>query len=227
MIGTGVAQRIDEPSFPTTMFEWISTTMASLGSAGVALLMFLENVFPPIPSELIMPLAGFLSERGQLGFWPAVLAGTVGSLSGAVGWYWVGRSVGERRLRAWVDDHGRWLTLSCSDLDRTKEWFDRHGASAVFIGRLIPGLRTFISVPAGFAEMRFVPFVFYSALGTAIWTGALAAAGRWLGRGYDQVSGYLEPVSWAVLAGVLLLYVYRVIRWRRSDAPEEPETACA
>lgn len=209
------------------MFEWISTTMASLGSAGVALLMFLENVFPPIPSELIMPLAGFLSERGQLGFWPAVLAGTVGSLAGAVGWYWVGRSVGERRLRGWVDDHGRWLTLSCSDLDRTKEWFDRHGAGAVFIGRLLPGIRTFISVPAGFAAMPFVPFVFYSALGTAMWTGALALAGRWLGRGYDQVSAYLEPVSWAVLAGVLLLYVYRVIRWRRSDAPEEPEKACA
>jgi membrane protein DedA with SNARE-associated domain len=175
-----------------------------------------------------MPLAGFLAERDEMAFWPIVIAGSVGSVAGALGWYWVGRSVGERRFRKWVDEHGRWLTLSCDDLDRAKDWFGRHGGSAVFIGRLIPGIRTFVSVPAGFAEMPFGPFLLYSTLGTAMWTTALAVAGRLLGSRYDQVSTYLEPVSWAILAGIAALYVYRVVRWKRGDAEEdEPEAACA
>jgi membrane protein DedA with SNARE-associated domain len=199
------------------MFEWISNIMSSLGELGVALLMLLENVFPPIPSELIMPLAGFISERGGLSFWPVILAGSAGSLAGALAWYWVGRAVGERRFRSWVDDHGRWLTLSCEDLDRAKGWFDRHGGAAVFIGRLIPGIRTFISVPAGFAEMPFVPFLLYSTVGTTLWTAALAYAGRLLGSQYEKVSTYLGPVSWVVLGAILILYIYRVITWKRGD----------
>jgi membrane protein DedA with SNARE-associated domain len=209
------------------MFDWISGTMASMGEIGVALLMLLENVFPPIPSELIMPLAGFISERGGLSFWPVVAAGSAGSLAGALAWYWVGRSVGERRFRVWVDAHGRWLTLSCEDLDRAKGWFDRHGGAAVFIGRLIPGIRTFISVPAGFAEMPFAPFLAYSTAGTALWTAALAIAGRMLGSQYDQVSTYLGPISWIVLGGILVLYVYRVVKWRRSSSVEDDQESQA
>ena len=200
------------------MLDWITNLVRSMGAPGVGLLMFLENVFPPIPSEVIMPLAGFVAQQGGLSFWGAVAAGAVGSLAGAVGWYWVGRRVGERRLRAWVDRHGRWLTLSGDDVDTAKRWFDRHGGFAVFVGRLVPGVRTLISVPAGFAAMPALPFLLYSAAGTALWTVALGVAGRMLGSQYERVSRVLEPAGAVVFGLIALLYVVRVVRWRRRPA---------
>ena len=200
------------------MLDWITNLVRGMGAPGVGLLMFLENVFPPIPSEVIMPLAGFVAEQGGLSFWGAVAAGAAGSLAGAVGWYWVGRRVGERRLRAWVDRHGRWLTLSGDDVDTAKRWFDRHGGFAVFVGRLVPGVRTLISVPAGFAAMPALPFLLYSAAGTALWTVALAVAGRMLGSQYERVSRVLEPAGAVVFGLIALLYVARVVRWRRRPA---------
>lgn len=194
------------------MFAWITRIIRTMGAPGIALLMFLENAVPPIPSELIMPLAGFVSARGGLNFWAAVAAGSVGSLAGATAWYYVGRRVGEERLRAWIDRHGRWLTLSCEDMDRAAAWFDRHGHAAVFVGRLIPAVRTVASLPAGFARMPLAPFLAYSAAGTVLWTAALAYAGRLLGANYQRVSAVLEPVSWAVLGAVALAYVVRVVR---------------
>ena len=140
------------------MGDWITNAVQSLGATGVGLLMLLENIFPPIPSEVVMPLVGFLSARHRVDFWPSVVAGTLGSLAGATVWYAIGRSVGERRLCDWVDAHGRWLALTCGDIDRAKRWFERHEGLAVLIGRLIPGVRTFISVPAGFAEMPVMSF---------------------------------------------------------------------
>ena len=199
------------------MFEWITGVVSEMGTLGVAVLMFLENIFPPIPSELVMPLAGFVAQREQLSFWEAVVAGSIGSLLGAVAWYRVARVVGEKRLRAWVDRNGRWLTLSCADIDKAKGWFDRHGGVSVMIGRLIPGVRTFISVPAGFARMQPVPFVLYSAVGTVLWTTALAYAGRLLGGNYEKVGRYLDPVVWVLLSAFLVAYVVRLVRWRRSE----------
>jgi len=199
------------------LFEWITGVVSEMGTLGVAVLMFLENIFPPIPSELVMPLAGFVAQREQLSFWEAVVAGSIGSLLGAVAWYRVARVVGEKRLRAWVDRNGRWLTLSCADIDKAKGWFDRHGGVSVMIGRLIPGVRTFISVPAGFARMQPVPFVLYSAVGTVLWTTALAYAGRLLGGNYEKVGRYLDPVVWVLLSAFLVAYVVRLVRWRRSE----------
>ena len=199
------------------MFEWITGVVSEMGTLGVAVLMFLENIFPPIPSELVMPLAGFVAQREQLSFWEAIVAGSIGSLLGAVAWYRVAQVVGEKRLRAWVDRNGRWLTLSCADIDKAKGWFDRHGGVSVMIGRLIPGVRTFISVPAGFARMQPVPFVLYSAVGTVLWTTALAYAGRLLGGNYEKVGRYLDPVVWVLLSAFLVAYVVRLVRWRRSE----------
>jgi membrane protein DedA with SNARE-associated domain len=200
------------------MFEWIVGVMENIGVAGVALLMLLENVFPPLPSELVMPLAGFISTRDTMPFWPAVIAGTLGSLVGTVGWYILGRAVGERRVRAWIDAHGRWLGVRGSDLDRAASWFKRRGGIAVFFGRLIPGVRTFISLPAGIAAMPIVPFLLYSTVGTAIWTVTLAYAGRLLGSQYELVEQYLGPVAWIVLGVIVALYVVRVVRYRRKPA---------
>lgn len=194
------------------MFDWIAKTIERLGYWGIAGLTLLENVVPPIPSEVVVPMAGFVSARGQLDFWLVVVAASVGAVAGAVGWYWVARSIGNRRLRAWVDDHGHWVTLRCETLDRAQDWFDRHGPWAVFIGRLVPGVRTFVSVPAGFAGMSFLPFLAYSALGTVLWTLGLAWAGTILQSNYDRIGDYVNAVSNVLFAAFVLYLAWRYVR---------------
>ena len=197
------------------MFDWVTTAVERMGYVGIALLTLLENVFPPIPSEVIMPLAGFVARRGGLDFWGAVVAGSVGSFVGALGWYEVGRRIGERRLRDWVERWGCWLGIDGEDVDRAGGWFQRHGASAVLLGRRVPGVRTFISVPAGFSEMPRGRFAAFTLAGTVAWTLALTWAGRVLGANYDRVQRFVDPVSWVVLAVVVLFPAVRSIRrWR-------------
>ncbi|HWI18747.1 MAG TPA: DedA family protein [Vicinamibacterales bacterium] len=192
------------------MFEWITGIIARLGYVGVAGLTFLENVFPPIPSELVIPLAGYVAAEGQLQLVPVIVTASIGSLAGASLWYWVGRRVGEQRLRAWVDRHGKWLTLSGRDVDKAKQWFSRHGNAAVFFGRLVPGVRTLISLPAGFAKMPALPFLLYSALGTAIWTVALAYAGVTLQSNFTIVGDYINMATNVILGicGVVMAMRY-------------------
>lgn len=197
------------------MFDWIAGLINAIGPWGVGLLMLLENVFPPIPSELIMPLAGFVAARGEMGLVAAILAGTVGSLAGATLWYVVGRAVGADRLRRWSAHHGRWLTLSPEDVDRACAWFDRHGAGAVFFGRLVPTVRTLISVPAGLARMPLPKFLLWSGLGSLAWTSLLAIAGYLLGARYQQVEHWINPLSTAVVVGIIGIYLWRVATWTR------------
>jgi len=197
------------------MFEWITEIIRRMGYGGVALLTFLENVFPPIPSELVIPLAGFVASEGGLGLGLVIAAGTAGSLAGAVLWYELGRRIGERRLRAWVERHGKWLTLSARDLDRAEAWFRRHGRTAVSVGRLIPGVRTLISLPAGFTGMPLAPFLLYSAASTLTWTAALAYAGVVLQANFALVSDYVDIATDAVLGVLALLLVRRYVKcWR-------------
>ncbi len=197
------------------MFDWIASVIGRLGYAGVAALTFLENLFPPIPSELVIPLAGFVAAKGDMGVALVIAAATAGSLAGASVWYVAGRRVGERRLRAWVERHGKWLTLSGHDLDRAQQWFEGHGNTTVFLGRLVPGVRTFVSLPAGFAGMPAVPFLFYSALGTAIWTAVLVYAGVALQANYTLVGDYMNVATNIVLAIMGVMVVRRYIRcWR-------------
>ena len=200
------------------MFDWIVNVVKSLGYPGIALLTLLENIVPPIPSELIMPLAGFITTRGDMSFVIAVIAGSFGSLLGAIGWYVVGRRVGERRLRAFVDRHGRWLAVTGSEIDRAARWFNRHGGIAVLIGRLVPGVRTFISVPAGFAGMGAVAFTTYSAVGTIAWTAGLTYAGVILGQNYDAVKSVMGPITWVIIGGVVAWYIYKVATYDQAGA---------
>lgn len=195
------------------MHEWIEGLLEELGYFGVALLMLLENVFPPIPSELVMPLAGYAANHGDRNLLLVIVAGTIGSLAGATFWYYVGRWVGERRLRAWTAKHGRWITLAPEDLDRVDRWFDRHCAKAVLVGRLIPGIRTLISVPAGMFGMSLGRFLLYSGIGTLAWTAALATAGYALGEQHDVVGRWIGPVSNIVFGGLVAVYLYRVVTW--------------
>ena len=200
------------------MFEAITGIVSRLGVVGVGLLALLENVFPPIPSELVMPLAGFVSSRGEMSLVGAIVAGSIGAVLGAVGWYEVGRRIGKERLHRWIDRHGRWLALEGEDVQRAADWFDRHGPAAVFFGRLIPGVRTFISVPAGFAEMPRATFLAYTTVGTVGWTTALVLAGRLLGAQYRRVEQFVEPATWVVIAVIVLVPIVRALRRRRRGA---------
>lgn len=199
------------------MVEWITNTMNALGYLGIGLLMFLENLFPPIPSELIMPLAGFTVAQGKMNFQYAVLAGVVGTVLGTLIWYYAGILVGEERLRSLADRHGKWLGLSGDDIDKANRWFYRHGTKTVLLCRLVPGIRTIISLPAGISRMRLVPFLVYSTIGTTLWTTLLTYAGYMLGEHYDLVDEYLAPVSKIVLGGLVVAGVVWVVRRRRSQ----------
>ena len=192
------------------MFDWITGLVEDGGLWGVALLMFLENVFPPTPSEVIMPLAGYAAAQGQIDLWGAVAAGSLGSLAGTSVWYALGCWVGTPRLKRWTARHGRWLTLTPAEVDRASDWFERRGPWAVFLGRLVPAVRTLISVPAGMARMPPGRFLLFTGLGTAIWTALLALAGYLLGSRYEAVSDWMGPVSNVVVGAVLLWYLYRV-----------------
>lgn len=204
------------------MFNWIVDILARAGYVGVALLMLAENLFPPIPSELIMPLAGFVAARGDLSLAGVIAAGTIGSVLGALPWYWLGRRYGPDRLRALAGRHGRWLTVSPNDVDRARAWFDRRGRIGVLVGRLVPAVRTLISVPAGLAAMPLVPFLIYSTVGTLLWTSLLAAAGYWLQDRYEDVSAYLDPVSKGVVGLIVLIYLYRLVTWRPDSTTDAP-----
>jgi membrane protein DedA with SNARE-associated domain len=196
------------------MVDWLIYIVAAGGLFAVAALMFAENLFPPIPSELIMPLAGFLAAQGHLDFTGVVLAGTAGAVAGATLWYEIGRAVGEKRLKRWAGVHGRWLTISPRDVDKAIAFFRRHGRAAMFFGRLAPAVRTLISVPAGLAAMPIPVFLIFTTAGAGLWTLLLAWAGYQLGDHYEQVAHWIDPVGNAVLLIAILIYLYRLVTFR-------------
>ncbi len=198
------------------MRDFIIDIVRSTGAWGIGILMLLENVFPPIPSELIMPLGGYLTAQGRLSFWPVVIAGSIGSLLGAGFWYYIGHRLGRERLIGWAERHGAWVAMTPDDIERGTGWFQRHGAVSVFFCRLLPFLRTVISIPAGVTGMSLAPFLIYSALGTFIWTAALAWGGQVLGNQFPQIEDVLGYVSWAIILGAVAWYVYGVVRVRRA-----------
>ncbi len=196
------------------MLGFVSWMMHTLGYVGLVLLMFLENVFPPIPSELIMPLAGYTAARGELSIVGVIIAGTVGSVLGALPLYWLGYHVGADRLKAMARRYGRWFAVSPEEIDRASAWFERHGRWVVFFGRLVPGVRSLISIPAGIHRMRLPGFLLFTTLGSAVWTAILALLGYELGVHFTQVERYLGPAANAVLALMVAAYVWRVARYK-------------
>ena len=206
------------------MSDWITNLVDSAGYLGVVLLMFLENVFPPIPSEVVMPLAGFATARGELSFLGVVAAGTLGSILGALPLYALGRWANEDRLVRWADRYGKWLAVRGGDIRDADAWFDRHGGRAVLIGRLVPGVRSLVSIPAGMAQMPLVPFLLYTAVGTAIWTAALAWAGRLLGEHYDRVARYVGPAAYVIFGIIAVAAVAWWFRRRRHVEAQDDTT---
>jgi membrane protein DedA with SNARE-associated domain len=186
--------------------------LSTTGYAGLAFLVLVENVFPPIPSELIVPLAGYMARAGKLSIVGAIAAGTAGSVVGAMVLYYFGRKLGYERTLEFARRRGRWLTVCEPDVKRAKEWFDRHGAAAVFLCRLLPGIRSVISVPAGIANMPVWKFIAFTTAGSAVWISLLAALGFILSANFRRVEQYLDPISWVLLGAIFILYVVRVLR---------------
>jgi len=197
--------------------EWILQVMSELGYVGIVLLMFLENVFPPIPSELIMPAAGFAAARGELSLVGVIAAGSLGSVLGAIVLYGLGRMLHEQRLIALTDRYGKWLLVSSDDIRKADDWFDRHGNKIVFFGRLIPAIRSLLSIPAGMSGMPFGQFLLYTSLGTTLWSGLLALAGYQLGNNYEAIEVWIAPVSKAVVLICFCLLVWFVVKRIRQN----------
>lgn len=195
--------------------RWTGDVVYSMGYLGVAALIALQNLFPPVPSALILPLAGFLVGQGRFSFLPVLLAATTGSVSSALVFYTLGRHIGEERLRKVVGRFGRYALVEVSDLDRALGWFGRYGGKAVLFGRLVPGVGTFVSVPAGLARMPVLRFVACTAVGTALWNGAFIGLGWALGTRWQLVQRYLHAFEYGLLAAAvagLLWFLWR--RWR-------------
>ncbi|GAB4376684.1 MAG: DedA family protein [Elainellaceae cyanobacterium] len=199
------------------MADWITRTIESLGYIGIGLLMFLENLFPPLPSELIMPLAGFTASQGEMALVPAIAAGVIGTMLGALPWYYLGKFLGEARIKRWIEKHGRWLGFSTEDVDKSKQWFYRRGRTAVFLCRMVPGVRTLISLPAGFSDMPMPQFLIYSTLGTLGWVILLTLAGYILGENYELVEQYLGPVAKIVLITLAIAFIVWIVRRVRNQ----------
>ena len=202
------------------MARWVMDVMQAGGYFGLIFLMVLENVFPPIPSEVILPLAGYMASQQEMTLWGAILAGTLGSVLGALPLYWAGRTFGQERLCRFADRHGRWLALSTRDIDRASQWFERYGGWTVLLCRLVPGIRSLVSIPAGIGRMPIGRFLLFTVLGTAMWSTLLVFGGYWLGSRFEQIGKWMDPVTWVVFGLILAVYLWRVATHRRGHAAE-------
>lgn len=202
------------------MSDWIIRLIEQSGYLGVGFLMFLETIFPPIPSEVIMPIAGVASAQGRLGLIGVIASGTAGAMLGNIVWYLAARALGVERLRPFIRKHGRWLTISWPEVQRAERWFAAHGTPFVLFGRLIPTVRSLVSIPAGLLRMRFRNFLLASTIGTAVWTAILAWAGDALGEHVDRVNRFIGPIANAVLAILIATYIWRLLRHKPEPEAE-------
>lgn len=198
------------------MSDWVIRLIEQSGYLGVAFLMFLETVFPPIPSEIIMSVSGLAAARGKLELWAVIASGTAGAMLGNYLWYLAARVIGIDRFKPLIERWGRWLTLDWAEIEKAEKLFGRAGWAIVFFGRMLPTLRSLISIPAGLLHLRLSTFVIWSTLGTAIWTSLLAVAGYMLGRRFAEVEQVIGPLSTAVIVVILIGYVWRLWTWRKA-----------
>lgn len=191
------------------MVQLIQDIIEAIGYFGIGLLTIIENLFPPIPSEIILPFSGFTARRSDLTLVGVIAAGTIGSILGALILYYVGHRLGERRVILLAEKYGHHLGVEPENVSRANRWFRNNGQWAVFVCRLIPGLRSVISIPAGTAGMNVFTFLFWTSLGTVLWTALLGITGYVLGENYDAIQPIIDVVSWIVTITLIVL----AIRW--------------
>ena len=196
------------------MDDWIIRLVNDTGYWGVGLLMFLETVFPPVPSEVIMTVAGVSAARGNMTFTGVVASGTAGAMLGNYLWFLLAIKFGKERLQRFLEKHGRWLTLHWTDVERGQALFSKHGSIIVLVARMLPTFRSLISIPAGIFKMSHRRFLVFSAIGTAGWSAALAGAGYVLGSQFNDVEKILGPLSTVIVVLIVIGYVWRLIRWK-------------
>ena len=194
------------------MTAWIISIMEQLGYFGIALLMFLDNVFPPIPSEIIMPSAGFTASKGELILTGVIIAGSTGSLLAAAVLYWIGRKIPREQIFKFVDRFGKFLFIKPKDVEKSLDWFEKHGHRIVFFGIMIPAVRSLISIPAGMSHMPFWKFMAYSGLGTIIWTTFLASVGYYFGNNTEMMHKIFSQVSYVIIAIVVMIIAWALFR---------------
>jgi membrane protein DedA with SNARE-associated domain len=218
--------------------NWVQDVINQFGYFGVALLIVIENVFPPIPSEIVLPFAGFVAQQGAsavnatadaaqsdttvIGM---MIAATVGSVVGALILYFVSAAIGPERLRGFVERFGKWFGVKSSDLVRAEEWFDRRSVAAVLVGRCVPLIRSIVSIPAGFRRMKLTSFVVLTAIGSAVWNIALIGAGAVLGDQWEQVGEYVGVFQWLVIVAVLVLLARFVVSRLKKRRPQNGVTS--
>lgn len=197
--------------------NWAADVIESLGYAGVTMLIILENVFPPIPSEAILPLAGFLAGQGRMWLPAVILAATLGAVIGALILYFVGHWFGDARLRSLIRRYGRWAGVTEADLDKANGWFDRHGGKAVMICRMVPIVRSLVSLPAGLRTMNLGAFMIYTAIGSGLWNSILILAGWWLGDNWEEVGHYVDYLEYPVIVAIIVAVLWFI--WKRKISP--------
>jgi membrane protein DedA with SNARE-associated domain len=198
------------------MTDWIIQTISELGYLGIFLVMLAESIFPPIPSELIIPFAGFAAANGDLSLFGVLAAATAGAVVGMLPWYYAGRLFGLARLRYLADRFGRIMAFNADEIDMAVGWFTRFGPIIVLFGRLIPLIRTLISIPAGLSRMPLPVFLLASTSGALIWNAFLTLAGYLLHEHYEVIEAVLDPLSYIVLGLVILAYLVKVVFWKPS-----------
>jgi membrane protein DedA with SNARE-associated domain len=191
----------------SSLATWVQDVIEQLGYVGVALLVVAENVFPPIPSEIVLPFAGFVAQRGSESVIIMILAATVGSVVGALIMYWIAAFIGDERLHAFTRKFGKWVQIREVDLSRAEEWFDRHATSAVLLGRCVPLIRSVVSIPAGFRRMKLVPYLAYTFAGSLVWNILLIGAGALLGDNWERVGDVMSPIQKLVELTVVVAVV--------------------
>ncbi len=199
-------------SIPEIISESVKTN-PSIAYLVIGLAMFLENIIPPIPSEIIMPLGGFFVYQGTLNFYILVIFGVLGTVLGALPWYYLGKFLNEKKLAAFIDKRGKFLGITSQDLVKSKSWFDKYGVSLVFWGRLIPGVRTLISVPAGIELMPLNKFLIWTSLGSLIWVIALSLAGYIFGENYPIIESYIDNFKFIVKPLLSLIIIYVIFKF--------------
>ncbi len=195
--------------------EWVISIMEQLGYLGIAILMFLDNVFPPIPSEIIMPSAGYTASQNQLLLVGVIIAGCIGSLLAAALLYWIGYKFKHETIFNFVDRYGKFLFIKSEDVKKSLSWFEKYGHRIVFFGRMIPAVRSLISIPAGMSRMPFWKFMFYSSLGTIIWTTFLACIGFYFGENQVLMQKIFSQVGYFIVGIVLIIVAW--IWYRRNQ----------